>query len=48
MLDINFAVTNIFDKNYVEHLSRAYKAMDTQSLYWEPGRSFNLGIKLKL
>ena len=48
MLDINFAVTNIFDKNYVEHLSRAYKAMDTQSLYWEPGRSFNIGLKLKL
>ena len=48
MLDINFAVTNIFDKNYVEHLSRAYKAMGTNSLYWEPGRNFNLGVKIKL
>ncbi len=48
MLDINFAVTNIFDKNYVEHLSRAYKAMDTKSLYWEPGRSINIGLKLRL
>ena len=48
MLDINFAVTNILDKNYAEHLSRAYKAMDTKSLYWEPGRSFNIGLKVKL
>ena len=48
MLDINFAVTNIFDVNYVEHLSRAYKAMDTKSLFWEPGRSINLGVKIKL
>ena len=47
-LDINFAVTNILDKNYVEHLSRAYKAMDTNSLYWEPGRSINLGVRVKL
>ena len=46
-LDINAAVTNIFDANYVEHLSRAYKAMDTQSLYYEPGRSFNLGVRVK-
>jgi iron complex outermembrane receptor protein len=46
-LDINAAVTNIFDINYVEHLSRAYKAMDTQSLYYEPGRSFNIGARFK-
>ncbi|MCD4694758.1 MAG: TonB-dependent receptor, partial [Bacteroidales bacterium] len=46
-LDINAAVTNIFDVNYVEHLSRPYKAMDTQSLYYEPGRSFNLGVRFK-
>jgi iron complex outermembrane receptor protein len=47
IMDVNVAVTNIFDENYVEHLSRAYKAMDTQSLYFEPGRSFNLGVKFK-
>ncbi len=46
-MDINSAVTNIFDLNYVEHLSRSYKAMDTQSLYYEPGRSFNLGVRVK-
>ncbi|NOX46347.1 MAG: TonB-dependent receptor [Chlorobi bacterium] len=44
-MDVSMAVTNIFDENYVEHLSRAYKAMDTQSLYYEPGRGFNLGVK---
>jgi iron complex outermembrane receptor protein len=46
-LDINAAVTNIFDENYVEHLSRAYKSMDSKSLYYEPGRSFNIGLRFK-
>lgn len=46
-LEIMASVRNIFDKNYVEHLSRAYKAMDIQSLYYEPGRSFNFGLKYK-
>ena len=46
-LDINAAVTNIFNENYVEHLSRAYKSMDSQSLYYEPGRSFNIGVRFK-
>lgn len=44
-IDINASVTNIFNLNYVEHLSRPYKAMTEESLYYEPGRSFNLGIK---
>jgi iron complex outermembrane receptor protein len=44
-LEVMFSVRNIFNKNYVEHLSRAYKAMDIQSLYFEPGRSFNIGLK---
>ncbi len=44
-LNIMFSVRNIFDKNYVEHLSRAYKGMDIQSLYFESGRSFNIGLK---
>ena len=44
-MDINASVTNLFDVNYVEHLSRAYKAMDMKSLYYEPGRSFNIGVK---
>jgi len=48
-LDINFAVTNLFDVNYVEHLSRAYKNMgpNTGSLYYEPGRSINAGLRFK-
>ena len=46
-MDIHASVTNLFDVNYVEHLSRAYKAMEEKSLYYEPGRSFNLGIKIK-
>jgi iron complex outermembrane receptor protein len=46
-LDVNVAVTNILDVNYVEHLSRAYKSMDTQSLYYEPGRSFNIGLRFR-
>ena len=46
-LEIMASVRNIFDKNYVEHLSRAYKGMSLQSLYFEPGRSFNFGLKYK-
>jgi iron complex outermembrane receptor protein len=48
-LDINFAVTNLFDVNYVEHLSRVYKNMgpNTGSLYYEPGRSINAGLRFK-
>lgn len=44
-LDVNAAVTNIFNVNYVEHLSRPYKNMDASSLYYEPGRSFNIGVR---
>jgi iron complex outermembrane recepter protein len=46
MLELNLSVKNLADKNYVEHLSRAYKAMDVESLYYEPGRSFNIGLRL--
>ncbi|MDY0075788.1 MAG: TonB-dependent receptor [Bacteroidales bacterium] len=46
-LQMMAGVRNIFNKNYVEHLSRAYKGMDTNSLYFEPGRSFNIGLKYK-
>jgi len=45
-LSLKASVTNILNKNYAEHLSRPYKNMDSQSLYYEPGRSFNLGVKL--
>ena len=46
ILEIKISVTNILNENYAEHLSRPYKNMDSQSLYFEPGRSFNLGVKL--
>jgi iron complex outermembrane receptor protein len=44
-LEIYGAITNILDKNYVEHLSRAYNNMYDEFPYYEPGRSFNLGVK---
>ncbi|MCB0806517.1 MAG: TonB-dependent receptor [Bacteroidales bacterium] len=46
LLEIKFSVTNILNQNYAEHLSRPYKNMDSPSLYYEPGRSFNVGAKL--
>ncbi len=47
LLEIYAAVTNITNKNYVEHLSRPYKNMNTNELFYEPGRSFNIGILFK-
>jgi iron complex outermembrane receptor protein len=47
-IDINASVTNLLDENYVEHLSRSYKSMEINSLYYEPGRSFNIGLKVRL
>ncbi len=47
-VDINFSITNMFNENYAEHLSRPYKNMDTNSLYYEPGRSFNFSLRFKL
>ena len=46
---IKASVTNLFNTNYVEHLSRAYKNMgpETGSLYYEPGRSFNIGVRFQ-
>jgi len=45
LLEIHASMINIFNRNYVEHLSRAYKNMDVASKYFEPGRSFNIGLK---
>jgi iron complex outermembrane receptor protein len=49
-MSINASVTNIFNLNYVEHLSRAYKnrGAETGNLYFEPGRSFNIGVRFAL
>ena len=45
-LEIRGAIRNLFNVNYVEHLSRAYKNMgpETGSPYYEPGRSFNISL----
>ncbi|NOX84880.1 MAG: TonB-dependent receptor [Chlorobi bacterium] len=47
--EIRASVTNLLNRNYVEHLSRAYKNMgpETGSLYYEPGISFNIGVTVK-
>jgi iron complex outermembrane receptor protein len=42
------SVTNIFDLNYYEHLNRPYKAMDTQSEFYNMGRNFMLSAKISL
>jgi len=46
-MKITGSITNLFNSNYLNHLSRTYKNMgtDTGSLYYEPGRSFNIGMK---
>jgi iron complex outermembrane receptor protein len=44
-LEVYGAITNILNKNYVEHLSRSYNNMYDEFPYYEPGRSFNLGVK---
>ena len=48
-MEIKASITNLFDTNYYEHLSRAYKNMGpgTGSDYYEPGRSFNIGVRFK-
>ncbi len=48
-MEIRASVTNLFDVNYAEHLSRVYKNMGTEtgSVYYEPGRSFNISLALK-
>lgn len=50
-LEVYMDVTNMLDENYVEHLSRPYKntvpdEIPPDGLYYEPGRSFNGGIRI--
>ncbi len=44
-LKIGFAIDNIFDTNYYEHLNRPYRNMDTMSMYFEPGRNYKISVK---
>lgn len=48
--NLSLNVENIFDENYVEHLSRSYKNQipGTNMIYYEPGRNFILGLIYKL
>jgi iron complex outermembrane receptor protein len=39
------SVDNISNENYYRHLSRPYKNMDTQSMFYEPGRNFKILVK---
>ena len=42
------SVTNVFNLNYYEHLNRPYKAMDTQSEFYNMGRNFMLSAKINM
>jgi iron complex outermembrane receptor protein len=46
-MEIDFAVNNIFDANYYEHLSRPYKNMTESSKFYEPGRNFIFTLRMK-
>lgn len=46
-LDINFALKNILNANYYEHLSRPYQNQSESGMFYEPGRSFRVGLKLR-
>lgn len=41
-LSLGFAVDNIFNQNYYQHLSRPYKNMTEKMLFYEPGRNFRI------
>jgi len=43
---IGFAVDNILDTKYYEHLSRPYKNMTDKVQYFEPGRNIKLSLKV--
>lgn len=45
-ISMEMGINNIFDITYYEHLSRPYKNMPEQSMFYEPGRNFLFSIKL--
>jgi len=45
-INISFALKNIFNANYYEHLSRPYKNLSETGMFYEPGRSFRIGLKI--
>jgi iron complex outermembrane receptor protein len=46
-LTIEMGVNNIFDVTYYEHLSRPYKNMPEQSMFYEPGTNFLFSMKAR-
>jgi iron complex outermembrane receptor protein len=46
-IDINFALKNMFNANYYEHLSRSYINQSETGMFYEPGRSFRVGLKFR-
>ena len=44
---INLALKNIFNANYYEHLSRPYNNQRETGMFYEPGRSFRIGLTVK-
>lgn len=46
-MEIDFAINNVFDDNYYEHLSRPYKNMTENSDFYEPGRNFIFTLRMK-
>ena len=46
-ITLTLAIRNIFNANYYEHLSRPYKNLAEKDMFYEPGRQFKLGLKLR-
>lgn len=44
-VSLGAAVQNIFNRQYREHLNRAYRNLPTQGVIYEPGRNFTLFAK---
>lgn len=46
-LDVSIALKNMFNTNYYEHLSRPYKNLSETGMFYEPGRSLRIGLKIR-
>lgn len=46
-LNMGFAVLNVFDRQYREHLNRAYRNQPAGGIVWEPGRNATFFVKYK-
>ncbi|NJN24855.1 MAG: TonB-dependent receptor [Cyclobacteriaceae bacterium] len=46
-MTIDFALKNILNSNYYEHLSRPYNNQGEAGMFYEPGRSVRIGLVLR-